>query len=118
MTANNTHVARVKGIPLTLGGTIHVVPPLALGAMEQLAEALANFTGDIRDTSQISTVVSAAHAALKRNYPDITREQVGEMLDLENMQSVMEAVMDVSGMKRKAHEAANAGEGAGEPTAG
>lgn len=100
-----TTIARVKGIPLELGGTTYVVPPLSLGALEQLKERLENFTGDVRNDDQAATVIDAAHACLKRNYPDITREDVAELIDLENMMEVMEAVMDVSGMKRKAKEA-------------
>ena len=35
-----TTVVRVKGIPLELGGTTYIVPPLSLGALEQLKDAL------------------------------------------------------------------------------
>lgn len=97
---------KVKGIPVPLGGEALVVPPLALGALEQLQDRIANFQGDIRDKEQIATVLDAAHAALKRNYPEITRDRVGELVDLENMAEVFEAVMDVSGLKRKALETA------------
>lgn len=106
MTASTaTHVVKVKGSPIELGGTVRIVPPLSLGSLEQLKDALSNFTGNVSETEQVSTVITAAHAALKRNYPDITREEVGEAIGLENMLEVMEAVMDVSGMKRKAAEA-------------
>lgn len=105
MTTAST-VARVKGIPVDLGGTTYIVPPLALGALEQLKDALANFTGDVREADQVATVIDATHASLKRNYPEITRAEVADLVDLENMMAVMEAVMDVSGMKRKAKEAA------------
>lgn len=100
-----TGTTRVKGIPVEMGGTVFIVPPLSLGALEQLQDALEHFTGDIRDKSQMATMLDATHAALRRNYPEITREQVGEMVDLENMQRVMEAVMDVSGLKRRQLEA-------------
>lgn len=101
-----TTVVRVKGIPLELGGTIRVVPPLSLGSLEQLKDKLSEFTGDVREGDQVATVIDATHACLKRNYPELTREEVADWLDLENMMEVMEAVMDVSGMKRKAKEAA------------
>jgi hypothetical protein len=52
----------------------------------------------------VATVIDTAHAALRRNYPDTTREDVADMLGLENMVEVMECVMDVSGLKRKAVE--------------
>ncbi|MFK7088684.1 hypothetical protein AAFM71_07690 [Chromobacterium violaceum] len=98
-----TGIVKIKGIPLSLGGTTYIVPPLNLGALEQLQERLANFSGGI-DAASVGTVLDAAHAALVRNYPDLTRERVAELIDVANMGEVMEAVMDVSGLKRQAFE--------------
>lgn len=97
-----------KGIPVQLGERSFIVPPLALGALEQLQDRIADFKGDIRDASQVATVLDAAHAALKRNYPDVTREEVADLVDVGNMAEVFEAVMDVSGLKRKELEAGEA----------
>jgi hypothetical protein len=99
-------VVKVKGIAIELDGTMRIVPPLSLGALEQLRDGLKSFSGDVNDPAQIALIVNVAHAALKRNYPDLTREEVAEMIGLENMMEVFEAVMDVSGMKRRAQEAA------------
>lgn len=104
-------IARVKGIPVELGGNTYVLPPLSLGALEQMKTKLKNFTGDIQDVDQISTVIDAAHAALKRNYPEVTREFVAEHVGLENFTDVFMAVMDVSGVARKAREAGEAAAG-------
>lgn len=102
----NTPVVKVKGIPVEIGGQTLIVPPLSLGALEQLHEPLSKFQKDSNDMSSVGVVVDATHAALKRNYPDIKREDVAEGIGLENMNDVIEAVMDVSGLKRKAKEAA------------
>jgi hypothetical protein len=107
-----TEPVKIKGIPLPLGGKIYIVPPLNLGTLERLQERLASFTGGI-DQDSVSTVLDAAHSALVRNYPELTRDQVAEVVDVANMAEVMEAVMDVSGLRRKALEAEV---GAGEPT--
>jgi hypothetical protein len=90
----------IKGVWMDLGGQIYTVPPLSLGAVEALQDRLASFTGG--DLKSVGTVIDALHMALVRNYPEITREQVAEMVDLGTMQEIMEAVMDVSGLKRKA----------------
>lgn len=103
-------VVKIKGIAVTLGGDSYVVPPLSLGAVEQLQDRIGAFNGDVRDKDQVATVIDAAHSALKRNYPEMTREAVADLIDLENMAEVFEAVMDVSGMKRKALEAGEAPE--------
>lgn len=102
-------MVKVKGIPKNLGGTDFVIPPLALGPLEQLQDRIAAFDGTLNKES-IAVVIDAAHAALKRNYPDITREDVAELVDVENMIEVFEAVMDVSGLRRKQIEADAAGE--------
>ncbi|WP_337881807.1 hypothetical protein [Chromobacterium haemolyticum] len=108
-----TEIVKVKGVPVTLGDKKYIIPPLNLGALEQLQERLAAFTGGI-DAASVGTVLDAAHAALLRNYPGITRDDVAAVVDVGNMGDVMEAVMDVSGLKRKAIEAEAAA--AGEPT--
>lgn len=86
-----------------------VVPPLSLASVEALQDRLTGYgTGGMGD---VSLVVDCLHHALKRNYPELTREQVGEMVDMDNMAEVMDAVMNVSALKRKA------GEVSGEATA-
>lgn len=105
-----TEIVKVKGITVPLGGQDYVIPPIALGALEQLQERISKFTGDVTDALQVATVIDAAHAALKRNYPDITRADVADLIDVANMADVFTAVMDVSGLKRKGLEAAPMGE--------
>lgn len=98
--------ARIPGITLRLADGDYVVPPLSLGALEQLQSQIASFTGNVLDAGQVATVIDATHAALRRNYPDLTRDAVAELIDVGNMVEVFEALMDVSGLKRKAQESA------------
>jgi len=95
---------RVKGIAIMLDGTVYVVPPLSLGALEQLQERIANFDGGVTDPKNIATAIDVVHAALKRNYPELERAKVGELVGLENMLELYGACMDVSGLRRKAIE--------------
>lgn len=98
------------GIPVEFPGRGKlIVPPLALGDVEQLHERLSKFKGGV-DPESIKTVIDAAHAALVLNYPELTRADVGRMIGLGNMPEVFEAVMDVGGLNRKRLEAAAAGE--------
>lgn len=105
---------KFKGIPTTLGDKTFVVPPLSFRALQELQDRLASFNGGV-DPESVALVVDATFMSLKRNYPDITREELLDVLDVGNMQEVMEAVMDVSGLHRKAHEAAEA---SGNPSTG
>lgn len=105
----NQHVRKmVPGVVLVLGGTEYTVPPLTLGSLEKLQEKLKDFRNGSLDTKSIGTVIDATHAALSRNYPEITRQETADMIDLSDMVDVMAAVMDVAGIKRKEQEAGKA----------
>lgn len=97
-------MAMIKGIELEISGQTFVVPPLALGDMEFFQEKLMAYKGDLSPES-ISTVIDLSHAALKRNYPELTRDDLKKLIDVGNMPMVMVAVMDVAGMRRKEVEA-------------
>jgi len=97
-------MAKIKGILFDFGGESLVIPPIALGALEQLQDRVGAFTGDVTDGKQVGTVIDSAYAALRRNYPDITRERVADLIDVGNMAEVFQSVMDVSGLRRKAIE--------------
>lgn len=97
----------IKGIKVNLGGTDYIVPPLSLGALELYQDELETFTGAI-DKASTTLTINIGTAALRRNYPDLTREQVADMIDVANMMEVFEAVMDVSGLKRKAEDSGEA----------
>ena len=89
----------VPGVELQFGSVKRTVPPLNLGALAQLQDRIASFKGF--DKESIATAIDAVHAALKRNYRGVTREFVEEHLDTVNMFTVMDALMGVSGLKRK-----------------
>lgn len=96
---------KVKGVPIEMGGETYVVPPLPLGVLEAMQDRLAAMNGGL-DKESVATTIDCLFACLKRNYPDMTRERVAtDLLDVGNMGEVMQAVMDVSGMRRKAAEA-------------
>jgi len=97
----------IKGIKMELGGTVYVVPPLSLGAIETMQDQISKFQAGT-NLQSVATVIDALFSALSRNYPEMTREQVAKVVDLGDMQEVMEAVMDVGGLKRKAAESGEA----------
>ena len=93
---------KYNGIPIEIGGVVRIVPPLSLGAMEKLHKELTTMTGDISKIAEITAVIDATFASLKRNYPEITRDEVADGIGLDNMTELLEAVMDVGGVKRTA----------------
>jgi hypothetical protein len=97
---------KINGVTLNLGGMDYVVPPLSLGALEVLQSRIEAFDGSMNKES-VATVIDCLHAALRRNYPDITREVVADMVDVANFGQVMNAVMNASGMGLKAADPGN-----------
>lgn len=94
----------IPGILFPFGSEDLVVPPLALGDLELLQERLAAMQLDAMNRESMGTIIDATHAALQRNYPALTREAVGRLIDLGNMADVIQCVMDISGVKRKSLE--------------
>jgi len=85
-----------EGVPMTIGGRDFMVPALSLKQVRALRQEIESLTaippgGAITD-KQIETTVSLVHAALSRNYPALTLDQVFEMIDLRNMGSFINAI--------------------------
>lgn len=98
-----------QGIPFNFDGRTLVIPPLSLKAIKQLQGRLSDLDERNISPEYIGTVIDAVHAALQRNYPEMKREDVAGLLDIQNMQEVMACVFDVGGVKRKRLEAAKGG---------
>lgn len=105
-------MAKIKGIDFPFPEGTLTIPPLALGDLELLQERLGALQVGAADANSVATTIDATFAALKRNYPEMSRADVAALLDLENMVEVLECVMDVSGIKRKSLEAAKKAESA------
>lgn len=98
-------MAKIPGILFHFGERDLLVPPLSLGDLEELQERLAQLQLNALDIESIKTITDATTAALQRNYPELTRKDVGKLIDVGNMADVITCVMDVSGVRRKALEA-------------
>jgi hypothetical protein len=101
----------IKGISVNLGGTDYIVPPLTLNAIEQFQDQLAEYKGGI-DSTSTKLVKEVVLASLKRNYPDMTLEKLGDIIDMGNISIVFNAVMGVSRLQEKGENV-----GMGEATA-
>ncbi|MFG7180669.1 hypothetical protein ACGYQ5_14170 [Burkholderia pseudomallei] len=95
----------IKGIDVTLGRETYVVPPLNFRLLQELADSIAivNKGGSfVADAETRNAFVDVIHASVQRNYPDVTREQIVDALDVSNAQTAMLALLGVSGFERKA----------------
>lgn len=91
---------RVPGKEKELGGVMRIVAPLNAAAVKQYREQInAISTGQIPD---IELVAKLAYASLKRNYPQITLEEVEDVVDYDNFFELWVIMMNVSGLVEQA----------------
>ena len=94
---------RFDGTAIKIGDRTFVVPPLNLARIKRLRpdiEALSSMKLDAMMTDeQIESVVRILHSALSRNYPEITIDEVEDIIDLGNLIPVVQAMMRVSGFE-------------------
>lgn len=96
----------IDGASVKMGGKEYTIPPLTFRHIQKL-EPLINSIGQIQGTpteKQMDAVAEIVHMAMSRNYPEMKREDVLDLLDLGNLKSVLDAVMGISGLVNKAGE--------------
>lgn len=96
----------LNGVKCQMGGQEYILPPLTLGTLKRLGNKL-NTLADIKNIpneEQCDVMIDIVHSSLVRNYPEVSREALFDMLDLGNMQVVFQAVLGVSGVKEKQNE--------------
>lgn len=104
-------VNNIEGDWVTLGGKQYYMPALNLRAMKEHAAKLdalqrgRAFDEPVTD-EYIENVCTVVHAALKRNYPDISEEEVLDGVDMRNLGTLVIAVMGISGFIAKTDAAA------------
>lgn len=94
----------IDGIKVKLGNKEYFVPPLNFKRLRQLKadiELLSSVKGTPTD-EQMNAVVKVVHSAIERNYPDLTIDDVEEMLDLANAGTVVKAIMGGAGLVARA----------------
>ena len=93
-------LTKFPGVAVILAGASLVIPALSLRQIQGLQARLAGYTGGM-DADSTGLVLDTVHAALTRNYPDVTLEQVADWVDMRNMRELMDAVMGVSGLAER-----------------
>lgn len=93
-------MALIEGVKINLGGDNYIVPPLSFKNLRMLQPKLGllKTVGDVPTEEQTDAIAQIVLMALSRNYPDLTLDQVSEVLDLSNMKQVLPAILGVSGL--------------------
>lgn len=91
---------KVPGVLFDFNGRQLVLAPLNMGAMRQLLERSKTMS-DATSLDSIDMVIDAVHASLKRNYPDITHDEVlNDLVDAANAEHLMPIIMNRSGLEK------------------
>jgi hypothetical protein len=92
----------IDGITVKMGGKEWVVPPLTLKQLRKLEPKLAGLNQGMSPTDMkgLDDVVEILHAALSRNYPELTSDEVEDLVDMGNFLQAIQAVMGISGLKK------------------
>lgn len=92
----------IPGFPINLGGVNFVLAPLGL----RLAREFEKRGTELREQANVTPEQAHAFnvemilASLHRNYPDLTAEELDELLDTASEPEAVSAVMLMTGLKR------------------
>ncbi len=89
---------------LKVDGVEYIFKPLTLGTLERIGERLANFD-NLNVLEQCSLTIDLTFESLKRTYPNIEREFVAELVDVQNMYEIVPVLMQLSGLTTETKEA-------------
>ncbi len=88
---------KIPGTLLNLGGIEFVMPPLNLDQVRQFEHVLPTLGKKESLAENLQEALPVLHAALSRNYPDLTPEDLGPLLDLGNFPEACAAIVESSG---------------------
>jgi hypothetical protein len=88
----------IAGAKVILGGKEWIVPPLTIAQVQERWADIEKISGanDVLwkfTPEKVTAFLDVVLAAMSRNYPDLTRDNLAEMLDLGNALIVLRAVL-------------------------
>lgn len=94
---------RFAGEVVTLGGTAFTVPPLSLAGLKAVLPKIQQIAvspeGDVTDALEhLDALFDICHAALRRNYPQLARESLDDLIMPGEFQPLVNAVIRQSGL--------------------
>jgi hypothetical protein len=91
----------IPGAAVAMGGRDWLIPPLTLGQLRRLMPKVRQLSdiGATMGENEIDVMVEIVTTALQRNYPELSPQEVEDLLDLGNAAAVLNAVLTGSGLK-------------------
>lgn len=95
-------VTKFRGVPVYFNGQEYIIPPLSVRQFRDSLELLTEPVGEVNSYNvreRMMRFVPVIGMALRRNYPEITDDNLLDWLDLNTFATVAVAVRTASGMK-------------------
>lgn len=90
---------RFPGVSVAVGDRTFVVPRLSLRQLQVLKDQIKRIqdrSKEIDLDAQIGDITDIVHAAVGRNYPDLSRDELADLLDLGTVGPFLRAAIDGS----------------------
>lgn len=87
----------IPGTLVNLGGVEFAMPPLNLDQVQRFEESIKTLGQKPTLKENMDDALPIVHAALTRNYPDLTLEDLRALIDIGNFQSACNALVKSSG---------------------
>jgi hypothetical protein len=91
------------GMPIEIGGKKFVLPPLGLEGLKMTLDLQRRYA-EMSEAEKMDANIETVHAALIRNYPDYTIEEMREEIDAHEvlaLAAVMPSLYEKSGMRQR-----------------
>ena len=100
---------KLPGTAVNVGGEVRICPALTLNQMKTLQPALDTIgkikaAGSVLADEEMDAIMDVAHAALSRNYPDLQRNAVADLIDTRNAPELIKAALGASPIEPAAAE--------------
>ncbi len=105
---------KYEGVSLKIGGEDFIVPSLNFFSIKKNRASIEMISrmklGSFPTEEEFDAIITVIHAALSRNYTELTIEQVAEIVDLKNMGQIIQSVMGISGFVPSGEKKAGSGQ--------
>jgi len=73
-----------EGVPVKMGGREFIVPPLNFRSLKKFLPIIQTLQNESDPLKMMDIYVDILHAAFSRNYPELKKEELEELLDFGN----------------------------------
>ncbi len=97
-------IVKYTGKNYTLAGKEYIIAPLPLGYLEKNLDKIQKID-EATEQEALTLIIDTVHCSIKRNYPEITRDElVNELLDINNVNDLFATVLGASGFDKGEQE--------------